>query len=174
MKKEELSNILTLILNNKPFTEMSFGIHGRPHACKVLLLANMLTNLMKNREKINLTAVTISALLHDCGRSSDGNDHFHSIKSAEKTLEFIQKKKIKCNTKLIKECIIRHCPPPDYINHTPSIESKIVGDADKLDRFRFLRQKQPCNVDLLEMPESKILMDVASRVNGHNWRSFKN
>ncbi|MFH1064925.1 MAG: HD domain-containing protein [Nanoarchaeota archaeon] len=165
-------DILNVLLNSKQFLDMPFGIHGRAHACRVLVLANTLSNLIDGKQTIDKTSILIASLLHDCGRSNDGKDIFHGIKSAEKAIEFIEKNNIDCNKDLIKECIIRHCPPPDYKEDKPSIESKIVGDADKLDRFRFYGQKSPCNKSFLELEESKPLMDISARINGHRWRSF--
>jgi HD superfamily phosphodiesterase len=173
MKNQEISYILKLITSRRPFTEMPFGIHGRAHACRVLLFANMIANLREDRAKLDITAITISALLHDCGRCNDGKDVFHAVKSAEKTMRFIDANNIYCDKELVRECIIRHSPPPSYHNKNPSIESKIIGDADKLDRFRFHRQERPCNSNFFELSESKLLMDISARVNGHKWRSFR-
>jgi len=172
-KKLKEFEILNILLNSKQFLNMPFGIHGRIHANKVFVLANTLSNLVKKDKEIDIIAIIISSLLHDCGRENDGKDPYHGVKSAEKALDFIEENNISCNKELVKECIIRHCPPPDYVFNNPSIESKIIGDADKLDRFRFLRQKNPFKEEFLELEESKSLMDISSRINGHKWRSFK-
>lgn len=165
--------VLNLVLKSKQFLNMPFGIHGRIHANKVFVLANTLSNLVRKNKEIDRIAITISSLLHDCGRKNDGKDLYHAVKSAEKAIDFIEENNINCNKELIKECIIRHCPPPECVFSNPSIESKIIGDADKLDRFRFLRQKDPCREEFLELEESKSLMDISARINGHKWRSFK-
>lgn len=162
---------LELLLNNPPFTEIPFGIHGRAHATRVLLFSNLLSNLVS--EKVDSQAIMIAALLHDCGRQNNGTDPYHGTNSAKKAMDFIDKNKIDCNKNLVYSCIERHCPPPNFVDKFPSLESKIVGDSDKLDRFRFLRQEAPCNSKFLELKESFILMDVSARVNGHKWRSFK-
>jgi len=171
-KKISELEILNLVLNSHQFLSMPFGIHGRIHANKVFVLANTLLNLVKDKN-IDKKAIIISSLLHDCGRKNDGKDPYHAVNSAKKALEFIEEKNIECNKELVKECIIRHCLPPEYSFDNPSIESKIVGDADKLDRFRFIRQKNPCKSEFLELAESKSLMDISARINGHKWRSFK-
>lgn len=163
--------VLYLIINNPPFTEMPFGIHGRAHANRVLLFANLLSNIVS--EKVDTRAIMIAALLHDCGRINNGSDPYHGTNSAKKAVEFIKKQRIECNEKLVYSCIERHCPPPGFVDSSPSLESKIIGDSDKLDRFRFLRQTQPCNQKFLELKESLTLMDVSARVNGHKWRTFK-
>ncbi|MFA5259034.1 MAG: HD domain-containing protein [Candidatus Pacearchaeota archaeon] len=173
VKKLNDLEILNLILKSKQFLNMPFGIHGRAHACRVFVFANTLSNLIKDKSKIDTTAIIISSLLHDCGRSNDGKDIFHGVNSSEKAIKFIEENNITCNKELIKECIIRHCPPPNYKNNNPSIESKLIGDADKLDRFRFHKQNSPCKDYFLELKESKSLMDISSRINGHKWRSFK-
>jgi len=165
------SEIINLVLNNPPFTEIQFGIHGRAHATRVLLFSNLLTNLIE--QKVDITAISISALLHDCGRKNNGSDPYHGTNSAKKAIEFINKYKIDCDKDLIYNCIERHCQPPNYTDDNPTLESKIVGDSDKLDRFRFLRQHIPCNPKFLELKESISLMDISSRINGHKWRSFK-
>jgi HD superfamily phosphodiesterase len=165
-----IPKIIDLVLNNPPFIEMPFGIHGRAHANRVLLFSNLLVNLVK--EEVDVEAVSIAALLHDCGRQNNGHDPYHGTNSAKKAIEFIEKHNIKCNKDLVYNCIERHCPPPKYIDNNPTLESKIVGDSDKLDRFRFIRQRAPCNSKFLEISESLTLMDVSARVNGHKWRSF--
>jgi len=168
-----LSEIIKLVINNKPFTEIRFGIHGRAHASRVLLFSNLLANTLNYNTKLDLTAISISALLHDCGRLSDGSDVYHGTNSAKKAIKFIETHNIVCNKDLIYICIESHCPPPGYNKIERPLEAKIVGDADKLDRFRFLSQKIPCNSELLELEESNLFMDLAARVNGHSWRSFK-
>lgn len=170
-KKLSELNILKLVLKSRQFLDMPFGIHGRSHACRVFVLANALANLVKGNKKIDITAITISSLLHDCGRSNDGKDPRHSVKSAEKAMEFVEDNNISCNKKIIKECIIMHCPPRGCKQDNLSIECKIIGDADKLDRFRFSYQTEPCKKRLLKLRESKYLMDLSARINGHNWRS---
>jgi HD superfamily phosphodiesterase len=165
------SEILQLILNNPPFTNIEFGIHGRAHASRVLLFANLLSNIIPDR--VDTWVITIASLLHDCGRVNNGHDPYHGTNSANLAIKFIDKHKLECNKELVYSCIERHCPPPKYIDENPSLESKIVGDSDKLDRFRFLRQKAPCNPKFLELKESILLMDLSARINGHKWRSFK-
>ncbi len=153
---------------------MDVGIHGRAHANKTLLFSNCLANLVSQGKDIDIDAINISALLHDCGRKNNGKDPYHSINSAELALKFIDDYKIKCNKELVYTCIVRHHPPPNYNDEFKPIESKIVGDADKLDRFRFINQFAPCNPYFFELKESRSLMDIASRINGHKWRSFNN
>ena len=172
-KKYSNLALLNLILKSKQFLGMPFGIHGRAHACRVFALANVLYNLVKDRKKIDIQAIIISSLLHDCGRSNDGKDILHGVKSSEKVMDFIKDYEVSCNIKLVMECITRHCPPPGYKNKNPSMESQIIGDSDKLDRFRFHKQKKPCKEYLLELEESKFLMNISARINGHAWRSFK-
>ncbi|MEM4263765.1 MAG: HD domain-containing protein, partial [Candidatus Woesearchaeota archaeon] len=164
MINKRISDIFRLTISKKPFIDLPFGIHGRAHANRVLLFANTLLNLRQDREKLDITAIIIAALLHDCGRVSNDKDKLHAVRSAEMALKFIKENNIDCNTKLIRECIVRHCPPQGYKNNNPSIESKIIGDADKLDRFRFIEQENPCNASFLELEESKLLMDIAARV----------
>ena len=173
VKKYSNLELLNLIFKSKQFLGIPFGIHGRAHACRVFAFANILSNLVKDRKKIDIQTIIISSLLHDCGRSNDGKDIFHGVKSSEKVIDFIKYYKVFCNIKLVIECITRHCPPPGYKNNNPSIESQIIGDSDKLDRFRFHKQKNPCKEYLLDLEESKFLMDISSRINGHAWRYFK-
>lgn len=170
-----LKQIVKLIQNKPPFMTSRYGIHGRAHANRVLLFANLISVLAQERlnEPLDLKAITIAALLHDCGRSSDGSDSNHADKSAELASEFIQKNKIECNGELISKIIRRHCPSEDFKWDNPTVEAKIMGDADKLDRFRFHRQKRPLKIEWLEIPESLEIIDIASRVNGHSFRTFK-
>jgi HD superfamily phosphodiesterase len=172
-KKITESEILNLLLKSEEFLGMPFGIHGRIHANRVFVLANTLSGIIDKKNKLDMKTVIISSLLHDCGRENDGHDPYHGERSAEKALEFIERNNIICDKDLIVECITRHCPPPGYKSIKPSLESKIVGDADKLDRFRFLKQRNPCRKEFLELKESKLLMDMSSRINCHKWRSFK-
>ena len=79
---------LYLILNNPPFTDIPFGIHGRAHANRVLLFANLLSNMVS--EKVDTQAIMIAALLHDCGRVNNGSDPYHGTNSAKKAIEFIK------------------------------------------------------------------------------------
>ena len=107
-----------------------------------------------------------------CGRENDGKDPLHADRSAEITSRFINTHHIDCNEELIIKTIRYHCKS-DAFNWThPALEAKIVSDADKLDRFR-LKRENPLNKDLLELPESHGLIDIASRINGHPFRSFK-
>lgn len=163
--------LIELIMGDQLYMQMPIGIHGRLHANKVLLFSNLLSNLVE--EKVDTKAIIISALLHDCGRQNNGHDPYHGVNSAKKAMKFIDKFNIDCNKDLVYNCIERHCPPPNYVDNNPTIESKIVGDSDKLDRFRFLRQQEPCKKQFLELKESIAIMDIAARVNGHKWRSFK-
>lgn len=159
----KLIKIFKIVVSNKPFTSLSLGDHGKPHAYRVFLLANSLTNLISKR--VDKVIIIISSLLHDCGRTNNISDPNHSIKSAKIALKFIKKHNIRCNKKLLEECIIRHCPPKDYKNDNPSLESKIIGDADKLDRFRLTKRGASFNQNLLELPESKLLIDMAKKIN---------
>jgi len=172
MINKKISVITNLILENKPFIKLPPGIHGKIHAYKVFLLANTIANLHHQRKKLDLIAITISALLHDCGRDDDNKDPLHGLKSFKKVIKFIKEKNIKCNKKLIKECIVNHCcSPSQFKEENHSIEAKIVRDADRLDRFRFIHQDMDLNPFDLQLEESKILMDISSGVNGHKWRS---
>jgi len=162
--------IIDLILNNPPYLELRPGIHASAHANRVLLFSNLLINLVD--QKVDVIAISISSLLHDCGRQNDGLDPYHGTNSAKKAINFIKEHNIDCDKELIYNCIERHYPPPNYVDSNPTLESKIVGDADKLDRFRILNHKAPCDPTFLELKESILLMDISARINGHSWRSI--
>ena len=63
---------LKLIQNNPSFTGIPFGIHGRGHANRVLLFSSLLANIVD--ERVDTQAITIAALLHDCGRQNNGSE----------------------------------------------------------------------------------------------------
>lgn len=173
--KYSIDEIINIIQDNPPFREMLYGIHGRKHANNVLFFANMLATIIQEKggDEIDFKSLTIAALLHDCGRVSDSDDPKHAKESAILAQRFIEDKKIDCNAELVAKIIKSHCPPKGFSLKNLPIECKILGDADKLDRFRFHNHKAPLKVELLELKESFSLINFAARVNDHEFRTWK-
>lgn len=174
--KVTIPETIKAVQNDQLYIGIRFGKHGRAHAERVLLFANMLAAMVQvNQETtLDIQAVSVAALLHDCARVRDGHDPKHGLNSARAACEMIERMRLECDKDRVYEIIVRHCPPRGYKFETaPSFESMVVGDADKLDRFRFHSLGGPTPRYFM-LPEYSIaLMDVASRVNGHRWRSFK-
>lgn len=167
-KNIKISAFYGLIVQDVLFRNMTSAIHGVAHAERVWLLANLLANFYAD-SKPDLTIVTLCALLHDCGRREDGRDELHGARSAELAMRFIERHQLNMNAKLVETIILHHCPPPDYEETgVIPLETKIVGDADKLDRFRLFGDN-PCDPAYLELPESQSLMGLAARLNGWEW-----
>ncbi|MCK4670260.1 MAG: HD domain-containing protein [Nanoarchaeota archaeon] len=155
-----IDEIIQIIKQKPPYSNLSSYIHGKSHAERVLLFATKLAE--KLNEKIDMKAVTIAALLHDVGRVDDGLDPNHGNRSAILAEDFLKKNNIECNIELIKRIIRRHCE--DDFSEAP-VECLIVGDADKLDRFRL--RGDPLREEYLELAESLELVDFARKMDNN-------
>jgi len=153
-----MNDLIKIIESDFPFKNLE-GIHGKEHARRVLLLAKKITELVK--QDVDYDAIIISALMHDVGRIHDDIDSSHGARSAELIGDFVKKHDIDCNIRLIKEIATRHSlhNPPNA-----QIECLIVGDADKLDRFRL--GYSDLRVEYLELKESLELVEFAAKLNG--------
>jgi len=158
------------------YIQIRFGKHGRAHAERVLLFANMLASMIQADKgmTLDMQALAVAALLHDCKKANEGNDPDHSVRSAEAACNMIDRLDIECDKDKVFDIIVRHCLPKGYHRDgVLSFEAMAVGDADKLDRFRFHSLGGP-NPELFQLREYSVaMMDIAARVNGHKWRSFK-
>ncbi len=169
---------IKLVQNDPLYVKIRFGKHGRAHAERVLLFSNMLASMVQADKEVilDMQALVIAALLHDCKKveESSAADPNHGINSAKAAYRLLDKLDIDCDKEKVYDIILRHCPPKGCKFETrSSFEAKAVGDADKLDRFRFHSQGGP-NTRFFQLKEYSIsIMDIASRVNGHSWRSFK-
>jgi len=170
--------IIKTITGDPLYTNIRFGKHGRPHAERVLLFANILASMIQSDKNIvlDMQALTIAALLHDCKKveESSASDPNHGINSAKAAYKMLDKLAIECDKEMVYDIIIRHCPPKGHkFDSPPSFEAMAVGDADKLDRFRFHSLGGP-DPKFFELKDYSVsLMDISARVNGHSWRSFK-
>lgn len=151
-----MKELISLIKNNEPFVNLPPGIHGKGHAERVLDFALKLSGFFEVDKKV----IVIAALLHDCGRVNDYDDPEHGERGAILAKEFVRSHKIDVDAALVARCIAGHVKE----NNT-EIECKIIGDADKLDRFRF-RGPDCLRVEFLELPESFSLIEYAKKVNG--------
>ena len=151
-----MKELISLIKNNEPFINLPPGIHGKGHAERVLDFALRLSEFFDVDKKV----IVLAALLHDCGRVNDYDDPAHGERGAIMAKEFIDTHKIAVDAALIARCIIGHVKEANN-----EIECKIIGDADKLDRFRF-RGPDCLRVEFLELPESHSLIKYAKKVNG--------
>ncbi len=159
-----------LIISNPPFAVFTSDLYGKAHANRVWLYANLLANFQPDREALDMDAIMLASLLHDCGRIDDGPDEEHGMRSSQLVMEFIEEHGLVVNEILVEAIILHHYPPSWYVDRDPSTEARIVADADKLDRFR-LNIENPCEPHFFELPESKAFMDLSSRINFHSWRS---
>lgn len=151
-----MKELISLIKNNEPFVNLPPGVHGKKHAERVLDFALKLSEFFEVDKKV----IVIAALLHDVGRVNDYDDPEHGERGAVMAKEFIRAHRIDVDTSLVSRCIAGHVKE----NNT-EVECKIIGDADKLDRFRF-RGHDCLRVEFLELPESFSLIEYAKKVNG--------
>jgi len=168
--------LIKTITSAELYKNIGFGKHGRAHAERVLLFANMLASMVEADKNVilDVQALSIAALLHDCRKLKEAGDHNHGIRSAKAACTMIDKLDLECDKDKVFDIMVRHYPPKGYtLDGPPSFEAMAVGDADKLDRFRFHSQEGP-NTKFFQLKEYSIsIMDIAARVNGHSWRSFK-
>ena len=123
-----------------------------------------------DRVELNLPVIVAAALLHDVGREHDGVDPMHGLRSAEMVRVWARNGDLGLDTDLLYQVILHHCRPPDTAPMVdPPWEVRIMGDADKLDRFR-LGGPIPLDETLLTLPESLALVDLAAGLNGHAFR----
>jgi putative nucleotidyltransferase with HDIG domain len=151
-----MKELISLIKENEPFISLPSGVHGKGHAERVLDFALKLSEYFEVDKKV----IVIAALLHDVGRVNDYDDPEHGERGAVLAKEFIALHKIDVDASLVARCIIGHVKEANN-----EIECKIIGDADKLDRFRF-RGHDCLRVEFLELPESHSLIGYAKKVNG--------
>jgi HD superfamily phosphodiesterase len=170
--------LIHTITGDPLYKNIRFGKHGRSHAERVLLFANMLAAMIQsdNDVVLDMQALTIGALLHDCKKveESSAADPDHGINSAKAAYKLLDELGLECDKEKVYDIVIRHCPPKGRkFDGSASFEAKALGDADKLDRFRFHSQGGP-EPKFFQLKEYSIsLMDISARVNGHWWRSFK-
>lgn len=151
-----MKELISLIKENVPFVNLPSGIHDKGHAERVLDFALKLSEFFEVDRKV----IVLSALLHDCGRVNDYDDPEHGERGAVLAKEFIRAHKIDVDASLVARCIIGHVKEANT-----EVECKIIGDADKLDRFRF----SGCDclrTEFLELPESLSLIEYAKKANG--------
>lgn len=170
--------LIHTITSDPLYKNIRFGKHGRTHAERVLLFANMLAAMIQSDKNVvlDMQAVTIGALLHDCKKveESSAADPDHGINSAKAAYQMLDELGIECDKEKVYDMIIRHCPPKGHrLDGPASFEAMALGDADKLDRFRFHSQGGPDSRYFQLKEHSISLMDISARVNGHTWRSFK-
>ena len=152
-----MKELIELIENNEPFLSLKSYYHGKEHARRVLDLALRLADKVGGDRKV----LVISALLHDVGRVNEGVDASHGPRGALMAREFILKHKIDVDADLVYACISRH----SIDNPGPGAkECMIIGDADKLDRFR-LPECDSLDPSYLELPESHSLISYAKKLN---------
>lgn len=154
---EVMDENIRKIRNSEIFKSMR-GIHGTDHAERVLLFALKLADVVE--DFVDKKSLTVGALLHDCGRINDWEGWEHAVRSAKFAGEFIEDAGIDCNKELVKKIIIEHCPKEKNF-YRDLTESKILADADKLDRFRF----GILNTKFLELKESFELIEFAKKIN---------
>jgi len=162
--------LIGLIEHNPPFNLLPQGIHGSSHARRVLLFSQLIAAMLSNQPGIaapDHRILLIATLLHDCGRRNDGIDPYHADRSAEMAVAFCTRHQIECNRQHLQDCIRYHCKSGRFQWADPSIEARILADADKLDRFRFLHQPSPLDPSLLELHCSHELIALAADINGH-------
>ena len=79
--------IICTITSDPLYKNIRSGKHGRSHAERVLLFANMLASMIQSDKDIvlDMQALTIAALLHDCKKIKDSSaaDPNHGINSAK-------------------------------------------------------------------------------------------
>jgi putative nucleotidyltransferase with HDIG domain len=155
-----MQDLIHAIEHFEKYENIHYGIHGKSHATRVLLFANMLANMCRDKNP-NLKVITVAALLHDIGRENDGKDPEHAKRSAVIAQEFLEQHDFDIDVEAVKNVINYHTNPDDFKD---TIEAKIVSDADKLDRLRFSRFN--LNTDFFSLPEySNSLIHIADMVN---------
>lgn len=165
-----MSALLVLIENHHPFARLEPGIHGSGHARRVLLFSQLIASMIEaapDAVPVDRRLLLIASLLHDCGRKNNGIDPEHADRSAEMAVEFCRSHRIICDLTKLRDCIRYHCKSGCHPLGNPSVEARILADADKLDRFRFHGSCAPLNTSLLELRVSHDLIPLAKDINGY-------
>lgn len=152
------------VIGNPPFSIMESEIHGKAHAERVFLFATLLANCMPNA-RLDMNAIMVASLLHDCGRLCEDYDPDHAERSAELAAKFLRDMRMRdCDTAMVSRLIKLHYDRGAQPLLGMPTEAKIVGDADKLDRFR-LGGANPCDKSFFTLPYSFLFMDISKRLN---------
>lgn len=168
---DDMAALLVMIENHPPFTRLEPGVHGSGHARRVLLFSQLIASLIEaasDAAPVDRRLLLIASLLHDCGRRNNGIDPEHADRSAEMAVDFCRSHGILCDLIKLRDCIRYHCKSGCHPLRNPSIEARILADADKLDRFRFHGSCAPLNTSLLELRVSHDLIPLAKDINGHS------
>ena len=82
-RKRALMGALPAYGNHEKTFEHGRNIHGRGHATRVFIFANVLGNIMRERGvNVDLGALSITAAGHDMGRKGSGTDHWEKESGA--------------------------------------------------------------------------------------------
>lgn len=114
------------------------GIHGAPHATRVLVWADTLAELIAGPDAIRRVELRWAAAVHDVGRIDDGIDPGHGARSAAWVRDRLVSERPDTATldlALIAELCTWH-EVPDLEIETLSLELLVLKDADALDRCR--------------------------------------
>lgn len=148
-------------------------LHGSSHVARVLLLALIIADLEDIREKTDRVMIIMAAILHDCGRITDGEDAEHGLKSAERAKKFITYFSEKERQMLY--LVIKNHSLSDELGRkdlTSFFKGEdrvrairlynILKDADGLDRVRLGLYRSEFNYTFLRLQSSRRLPLVAA------------
>lgn len=173
MKEKGVYSELESNLNNiekiQNLFKLKEGTHSINHTMRVIFNTYAI-GILENIDNHTLKIVAKTALLHDIGRNSDGEDSKHGLEGAKIARELLEKEGefSKEDIDLICFIIQEHCLSSNQNKVDLSMLSKerikeykmclsIVKDADKLDRVRL----DNLDINRLSLDNSKKLVGMA-------------
>ena len=146
----------------------SIGIHGTQHTKRVLLLSAILADL-NNLSPAEKDILYHGAVYHDIGRTCNGVDDSHGLKSWRKIKDLgILDKEDEEFEKALEYVITNHCISDSQVkefkhdceNRRVKLIFELLKDSDGLDRVRLGNLK----VKYLRNEHSKELVEVSRRI----------
>jgi len=153
-----LESVLNSLREQAKRRTKGYGCHSWDHAERV----HDLCLLIGRREEANMEVLSAAALLHDIERSREGEHALQSAREAEKILKGLGVP-VSLSAK-ISEAIRTHSHSAGRT--PPSLEAKILSDADKLDAmgavgiyraFAFAAERQVNLPEMLKHFDEKLL-----------------
>lgn len=138
------------------FARSPYGIHGMGHVSRVIIWADMLGVCYQGR--VDRDSLLWAASLHDIGRSHDNRCLVHGHKSAEMFMTNRERWNMPqdMDVDYVKYLVTNHCLPVEH----PTLELKILKDADALDRARL----GDLDSSMLRLPESHCYIQAAEEL----------
>lgn len=130
MNSEQLQKIKSYAKNQM----VKLGLHGWPHVKRVEKLCILISKLEVGKNRVNLDALKVAALLHDIAKHAEKKDNLkdHGDVGALMAQGFLKTNGFsEAETNLICHAIRAHT----HMEEPLSVEAKILHDADFLDKL---------------------------------------